>query len=81
MSVGFLEQEPSVHEALDAAQGRTRMAVGLFADRGPHGEADVLARLGGARGRTAYAGPIGGDPAMARIVLDQVRQSDLKAVA
>lgn len=86
----FLEEPPYLKDAAEGLGGRPTVAVGLFAEAGAHGEEDVPRLLGlgpaaGPPGRAAagdgaariwYAGPIGPDPEIAEIVLDQVRAFD-----
>jgi sirohydrochlorin cobaltochelatase len=70
---GFLDDAPDVGAALGSIEGRACVAVGLFADAGPHGEADARAALAPGGNAVHYAGAIGPDPAMVEIILDQVR--------
>lgn len=67
----FLEVPPSLPEALDRLGGRNAVVIGLFADRGVHGEED-LPRLAAPYGdRVAYDGPVGTAPEIAEIILAQ----------
>ncbi len=76
IAVGFLEQAPRVEDVLSTMRPRRCVAVGLFADRGPHGEDDVLMALADWRDSVVYAGPVGEEPAITEVILDQVRQAD-----
>lgn len=69
VSVAFLEQAPRLAEVLTVLPGPI-IAVGLFATAGRHATLDVDHALAAAdRGDVRYLGPIGGDPALARVVL------------
>lgn len=72
VTAGFLEESPSIPEALQAIGGRPCVVVGLFADRGIHGDADMRRLLTDAAGPAVYAGPIGTAPEIADLVVDQV---------
>jgi sirohydrochlorin ferrochelatase len=68
VNVAFLEDEPCIADLLARASGRKSVLIGLFADRGVHGEGD-LERLAGVHGSTvAYAGPIGADPRIGGLI-------------
>ena len=67
----FLDEPPHVAEALAAVRARQSVAVGLFMDAGEHGEEDIPALLAPAGGRAAYAGPIGTDPLVTELILEQ----------
>ena len=71
VGTAFLEVPPTLPEALDRLGGRNAVVIGLFADRGIHGEED-LPRLAAPYGdRVAYDGPIGTAPEIADIILAQ----------
>lgn len=72
VTVGFLDERPYVAEALQGLRAPRCAAVGLFVDAGEHGEEDVPALLAPAGARAAYAGPIGPDPLITELILDQV---------
>ena len=76
----FLDDAPSVPEALRARTAARTVAVGFFADAGPHGADDVEALLAGHAQDVAYAGPIGCDPGVVDLILDQVRQAEASAL-
>jgi sirohydrochlorin ferrochelatase len=61
-----------VPDALEGLSAARCVAVGLFVDAGEHGQQDIPALLAPARERAAYAGPIGPDPLIAELILDQV---------
>lgn len=71
--VAFLDEPPAVPEVLSELRMPQCVAVGLFLDRGEHGEEDVPKLLAPAGERAAYAGPVGTDPRVVELVLDQVR--------
>lgn len=72
VTAAFLDQPPSIAEALDQAGPSACVAVGLFADRGAHGESDVPRLLAAARRDAEYCGPIGLDATFADIIIEQV---------
>jgi sirohydrochlorin cobaltochelatase len=72
VAVGFLDEPPHVSEALKRLRAERWVAIGLFVDAGEHGEEDVPALLAPAGDRAAYAGPIGPDPLVTDLILDQV---------
>lgn len=71
VAVGFLDEEPRVPEATDALRVAHCVAVGLFVDAGEHGEEDIPALLAPAGERAVYVGPIGPDPLVTELILDQ----------
>ena len=76
----FLDDVPSVPEALRARTAAHTVAVGFFADAGPHGADDVQEFLVGPAREVVYAGPVGCDPGFVDLILDQVRQTDAAAL-
>jgi sirohydrochlorin ferrochelatase len=75
VGVAFLDQPPNFRDALAGIESRHVVVVGLFADRGAHGERDLL-RLVSESGRdAAYAGPLGVSPEITEIILDQVEDA------
>ena len=68
VEAGYLDEPPSIEGLLAGRATRHAIGVGLFADAGPHGGGDAEQPFR-ADPDTAYAGPIGPDPAMAEIVL------------
>lgn len=76
----FLDDVPSVSDSLHEKSAACTVAVGFFADAGPHGADDVEDLLAGHAPHVAYAGPIGRDPRLAGLILDQVRQADTDAL-
>ena len=77
VAVGFLDQAPRIPDALARLSPRRAVVVGLFVDRGEHGEADIPKLLAPVGERAAYAGPIGPDPLITELILDEV-QATLK---
>jgi len=68
----FLDQAPSLEQALAGCTTPRTVVVGLFADRGSHGETDVPRLLAMAGHPAAYAGPVGTAPELSDLILDQV---------
>jgi sirohydrochlorin cobaltochelatase len=71
VATGFLDEQPTVPEALDALSATQCVAVGLFVDAGEHGEEDIPALLAPAGDRAVYAGPIGPDSLVTELILEQ----------
>jgi sirohydrochlorin cobaltochelatase len=71
VATGFLDERPLVPQALCALRAPQCVAIGLFVDAGEHGEEDIPALLAPAGDRAAYAGPIGPDPLVTELILDQ----------
>ena len=65
----LLEERPFPAEAAEALPGDRVLAVGLFLDNGPHGDADVRAALSGVEKPIAYLGAIGADAALVPLIL------------
>ena len=70
VAVGFLDEAPAVPDALAGLAAERCIAVGLFLDRGEHGEEDVPALLGAGPKAAVYSGPVGIDPRVPNLVLD-----------
>lgn len=68
----FLDQPPSLSAALSRSTTTHAVVVGLFADRGAHGENDVPCLLAKTGHSAVYAGPVGTAPELSSIILDQV---------
>ena len=81
VAVGFLDQDPSVAAALTAMEPERVVAVGLFLDRGEHGEEDIPALLREADREAIYSGPIGVDPMVPVLILDLVRAAGPEILA
>ena len=73
--IGFLDEHPRLPAALDGLSAAHCVAVGLFVDAGEHGEEDIPALLAATQGRAVYAGPIGSDPLITDLILDQVHDA------
>ncbi|MCP4329663.1 MAG: hypothetical protein GY791_14650 [Alphaproteobacteria bacterium] len=76
VEAGFLEQEPSVSSVIDRHREQRVVAVGLFADEGPHGRADMERLLAPGGANVIYGGPIGPAPEMDAVILDRVRHGE-----
>jgi len=70
VATAFLEQSPTVAEALARPCPARWVAVGFFTDAGEHGREDVPALLAESGAAAVYAGPVGGDPGMAGLIRD-----------
>ncbi len=70
---GFLDQDPKLADVA-AASRACHVVVGLFIDRGEHGEEDIPAILGETNPEAVYTGPIGADARVGDLLLDQVEQ-------
>jgi sirohydrochlorin cobaltochelatase len=71
VATAFLDEAPSVAEAVAGLEAPRIAAVGFLTDVGSHGAGDVP-RLLRETGRTGvYLGPIGPDPALAPLILAQ----------
>ena len=79
-SAAFLEQQPTIQEAVAASAAERVLAVGCFAEAGRHATRDVPKRLMQCGRKTAYSGPIGACDWVESLVLDQARQG-LRRVA
>ncbi|MGI9416702.1 MAG: CbiX/SirB N-terminal domain-containing protein [Geminicoccaceae bacterium] len=69
---GFLDQDPSLKNVIAASRACHHVVVGLFIDRGEHGEEDIPAILDGVDADAVYTGPIGIDPRVTDLLLSQV---------
>lgn len=69
---GFLDQDPTLKDVIAASSARHHVVVGLFIDRGEHGEEDIPAILRGANSEAIYTGPIGVDPGITDLLLAQI---------
>jgi sirohydrochlorin ferrochelatase len=65
----LLEEPPLPEVAAEALPGDRVVAVGLFLDNGPHGDADVRAAMAGVAKPVAYAGAIGADAGLVPLIL------------
>ena len=72
VDAGFLDQPPCLAEVVAAGKARHHVAVGLFIDRGEHGEEDIPHILRGIDPQAAYSGPVGVDPAMGQLLIEQI---------
>lgn len=67
VTTAFLEEPPSVAEALHAATEPV-VVTGFFSGDGLHAGEDVPEAIAASGRRAVYAGPIGGDPAVAPLI-------------
>ena len=72
VGIAFLDEPPSVPDAIARFESGHVVVVGLFLDRGEHGEADIPELLAGTEARTHYTGPLGIDPLVPDLILDQL---------
>lgn len=72
-SIGFLEEIPTVEEAVWMSRAGRMLAVGCFTESGRHATQDVPARLRQSGRVVAYSGPIGAYDWIDSLVLDQAR--------
>ncbi|MGH6719160.1 MAG: CbiX/SirB N-terminal domain-containing protein [Alphaproteobacteria bacterium] len=70
----FLEAAPGFRDVLASAKGPA-VVVALFLGHGRHVARDVAAVVARFAPRVIYAGPVGDDPAFARLVLDRARRA------
>ncbi len=73
-SAAFLEERPSVEDAVRASPARRVLAVGCFAEAGRHATRDVPLRLAQSGRQTVYSGPIGACDWIDSLVLDQAKE-------
>lgn len=69
---GFLDQSPTLADVVAASRACHHVVVGLFIDRGEHGEEDIPAILETADPTANYTGPLGVDPRITDLLLAQV---------
>ena len=69
VAAATLEERPLPRAAMASLAGERVIAVGLFLDDGPHGDADVRAALKGVDRPLAYAGAVGADEALVPLIL------------
>jgi sirohydrochlorin cobaltochelatase len=81
VGIAFLDEPPSVPEAMARFATSNVVVVGLFLDRGEHGEEDIPELLQPFGPRTHYTGPVGLDPLVPALVLDQLRALAADAAA
>ena len=72
---GFLDQDPTLKDVIAERRAYHHVVVGLFIDRGEHGEEDIPGILSEADPEAVYTGPIGADPGIAGLLLDQIERS------
>jgi sirohydrochlorin cobaltochelatase len=70
VATAYLDQAPSVPEALAQLRAPRAIAVGFFTDAGNHGQDDVPAALAQSPVPARYAGPIGPDPLLRQVILE-----------
>ncbi len=74
VQTAFLENPPSIEDALRAAAPEPCVVVGFFLDAGDHAESDVPAAIARAHPTAGYTGAIGRDPALADIIVNLARR-------
>jgi sirohydrochlorin cobaltochelatase len=79
-SAAFLEEQPSVQDAVRASPARRVLAIGCFAEAGRHATRDVPQRLTQSGRPTAYSGPIGACDWIESLVLDQAMEGLRRSV-
>ena len=72
-AAAFLEEEPTVPEAVSSCPAERVLAVGCFAEAGKHATCDVPRGLLESGRAAAYSGPIGACDWIDALVLDQAR--------
>jgi sirohydrochlorin cobaltochelatase len=77
-AAAFLEEPPLPADAIAPLPGEHVVAVGLFLDNGPHGDADVHDALAPVNRPVAYTGAIGADPVLVPLILDQAAALTLR---
>jgi sirohydrochlorin cobaltochelatase len=76
---GFLDQDPTLADVVAARRACHTLTVGLFIDRGEHGEEDIPSILAAAAPAAVYTGPIGTDPRITALLLAQADAALAKA--
>jgi sirohydrochlorin ferrochelatase len=72
---GFLDQPPMLADVTAASRACHHVAVGLFIDCGEHGEEDIPEILNEVDPEAIYTGPIGADPRVTDLLLDQTEDA------
>ncbi len=72
VQTGFLDQDPTLKEVIAASRACHHVAVGLFIDRGEHGEEDIPVILDQIDPAAIYTGPIGLDSGITELLLKQI---------
>jgi len=73
VAVAFLDEAPSVAEAVASLASPFIAAVGFLTDAGQHGATDIAQLLRATGRRGLYLGPIGPDPALLPLLIDATR--------
>jgi len=71
VATAFLDEPPTIGEAVAGLRARRVVTVGFFTDAGNHGREDVPALLAETGVPHVYAGPLGPDARMAELILKQ----------
>ena len=69
---GFLDQDPKLADVFARSCACHHIVVGLFIDRGEHGEEDIPAILSEIDPNAVYTGPIGADPHVTTLLVEQI---------
>jgi len=73
VAVAFLDEAPSVDEAVAGLASPFIAAVGFLTDAGQHGAGDIARLLRATGRRGVYLGPIGPDPALLPLLIEAAR--------
>jgi sirohydrochlorin cobaltochelatase len=73
VATAYLDDDPGVADAVSRLRAPACVSVGFFTDAGDHGRDDVPELLAQTARPTRYAGPIGPQAPMRRIILDLMR--------
>lgn len=76
VATAFLDQPPAIAEAVAGLAAAQVLAIGFFTDAGSHGQEDVPERLSETGRPWTYAGPIGTDPRMTRLLGRQAKRPE-----
>lgn len=76
VAVAFLDEPPTIPQALARIAARQIVAEGLFVDRGEHGEEDIPALLASDFRASMYTGPVGCAPEVVSLILEQVAAAE-----
>lgn len=72
VTTAFLEEPPSIAEALRAARGPV-VVSGFFSGEGMHAGDDVPTAIANSKSRAVYAGPVGGLTTVSELILRRLK--------